>query len=313
MYPPAEADSLRDAVPIPPLKLMADHPGTAAHIALGDRPGLGAVQRLEGMLTGDVHSLDVVEAAIPGLRDHRQRPQELVILATYRPVDHRIAHNSNAERVGDHDRTPEKAGFLYPGRSGHLPVAIERPPRGHHRIARPTAARQDGRDPSSHRSLTDHQLALAADQRDMADFHARDIADRVERARGSIEGNAQIACPRFGLRGAPATRTRPTGGGTACAWWQGVKGRYKLHCTGRRRVAEPSTPSRHPMRPRDQILVNLETTYREQYQYASTDSQPRRMMELDAGYQRDQLMLEVLLDIRDLLSTPTSLPRRAAQ
>ena len=67
------------------------------------------------------------------------------------------------------------------------------------------------------------------------------------------------------------------------------------------------------MRPRDQILVNLEATYREQYQYASTESQPRRMMELDAGFQRDQLMLEVLLDIRDLLSTPTSLPRRAAQ
>jgi hypothetical protein len=27
------------------------------------------------------------------------------------------------------------------------------------------------------------------------------------------------------------------------------------------------------------------------------------MAELDAGYQRDQLMLEILLDIRDLLST----------
>jgi hypothetical protein len=67
------------------------------------------------------------------------------------------------------------------------------------------------------------------------------------------------------------------------------------------------------MRPRDQILLNLETTYREQYQHASTESQPRRMMELDAGYQRDQLILEVLLDIRELLSTPAALPRRAAQ
>jgi hypothetical protein len=55
------------------------------------------------------------------------------------------------------------------------------------------------------------------------------------------------------------------------------------------------------MRPRDQILNNLETTYREQYERARAEQQPRRMEELDAGYQRDQLMLEILLDIRDLL------------
>jgi hypothetical protein len=57
------------------------------------------------------------------------------------------------------------------------------------------------------------------------------------------------------------------------------------------------------MRSRDQILSNLEATYREQYARATTDNQARRMEELDAGYQRDQLMLEILLDVRDLLST----------
>jgi hypothetical protein len=56
------------------------------------------------------------------------------------------------------------------------------------------------------------------------------------------------------------------------------------------------------MRPRDQILANLEVTYREQYARAKTENQPGRMRELDAGYQRDQLMLEVLLDVRDLLA-----------
>jgi hypothetical protein len=56
------------------------------------------------------------------------------------------------------------------------------------------------------------------------------------------------------------------------------------------------------MRSRDQILSNLETTYREQYDRAKKDNQARRMEELDAGYQRDQLMLEVLLDVRDLLA-----------
>jgi len=56
------------------------------------------------------------------------------------------------------------------------------------------------------------------------------------------------------------------------------------------------------MRSRDQILTNLDVAYREQYQLAKAENQPRRMEELDAGYQRDQLMLEVLLDIRELLS-----------
>ncbi|HWA58617.1 MAG TPA: hypothetical protein VG692_15260 [Gemmatimonadales bacterium] len=64
------------------------------------------------------------------------------------------------------------------------------------------------------------------------------------------------------------------------------------------------------MRTRDQILANLESTYREQYDRARGESQPRRMEELDAGYQRDQLMLEVLLDVRDLLSTRTLGPAR---
>jgi Spy/CpxP family protein refolding chaperone len=57
------------------------------------------------------------------------------------------------------------------------------------------------------------------------------------------------------------------------------------------------------MRTRDQILANLESTYREQYDRARNDNQARRMEELDAGYQRDQLMLEVLLDMRELLAT----------
>ena len=62
------------------------------------------------------------------------------------------------------------------------------------------------------------------------------------------------------------------------------------------------------MRPRDRILANLEATYREQYDRARTEQQASRMAELDAGYQRDQLMLETLLDIRDLLTTSRALP-----
>jgi Spy/CpxP family protein refolding chaperone len=67
------------------------------------------------------------------------------------------------------------------------------------------------------------------------------------------------------------------------------------------------------MRSRDRILENLEAAYREQYDRAKATQQLHRMEELDAGYQRDQLMLEVLLDIRALLAGPpaitSSVPR----
>lgn len=56
------------------------------------------------------------------------------------------------------------------------------------------------------------------------------------------------------------------------------------------------------MRPRDQILGNLETIYRDSYAAAKAENQVRRMEELDAAYQRDQLMMEVFLDVRDQLA-----------
>lgn len=60
------------------------------------------------------------------------------------------------------------------------------------------------------------------------------------------------------------------------------------------------------MRSRDQILANLESVYREAYARAKEDDAPGRMAELDAGFVRDQLMLEILLDIRDLFSVAPS-------
>lgn len=56
------------------------------------------------------------------------------------------------------------------------------------------------------------------------------------------------------------------------------------------------------MRPRDRILENLEAIYRESYNRASEEGATNRMVELDSAFMRDQLMLEILLDIRDLFS-----------
>lgn len=56
------------------------------------------------------------------------------------------------------------------------------------------------------------------------------------------------------------------------------------------------------MRSRERILANLDSVYRDSYDRAKTADDQHRMTELDSAYQRDQLMLEILLDIRDLFS-----------
>jgi hypothetical protein len=57
-------------------------------------------------------------------------------------------------------------------------------------------------------------------------------------------------------------------------------------------------------RPRQQILDNLDAIYREAYERAKSAKDERRMADLDAAYQREQLLLEVLLDSRDGMSGP---------
>ncbi|HYK83270.1 MAG TPA: hypothetical protein VEU55_09020 [Gemmatimonadales bacterium] len=56
-------------------------------------------------------------------------------------------------------------------------------------------------------------------------------------------------------------------------------------------------------RSRERILANLETIYRDAYERAHAVADQARMADLDAAYQREQLLLEVLLDIRDALGT----------
>src|SRR5205085_471203 len=59
-------------------------------------------------------------------------------------------------------------------------------------------------------------------------------------------------------------------------------------------------------RPRDRVLQNLEAIYRDAYERAKAAGDQARMADLDAAYQREQLLLEVLLDIRDALTAGTA-------
>ncbi len=62
------------------------------------------------------------------------------------------------------------------------------------------------------------------------------------------------------------------------------------------------------MRSRDKILTNLESIYREAYDRAQQGEDAGRMIDLDSSYQREQLLLEVLMDIRDAIHTIGDVP-----
>ena len=62
------------------------------------------------------------------------------------------------------------------------------------------------------------------------------------------------------------------------------------------------------MRPREHILAHLESIYRESYERAQGGGDTGRMIDLESAYMRDQLMLEILLDIRDLFSVTPAAP-----
>jgi len=63
------------------------------------------------------------------------------------------------------------------------------------------------------------------------------------------------------------------------------------------------------MRSRERILGNLDQIYRESAERARAAGQEDRIVELDNAYMRDQLMLEILLDIRDLFTVTPAAPQ----
>lgn len=57
------------------------------------------------------------------------------------------------------------------------------------------------------------------------------------------------------------------------------------------------------MRARSKIIGSLEGVYTEAFQKADRSGDRSRMEALDFGFQRDQVMLEVMLDVRDALAS----------
>ena len=181
-------------------EFVADHAGAAADVAFFDRAGVGDVEGVEGVFGVDVESVDVVEPAVPGFGDHRQRPP--VTFHVWRavfhlPGDDGVADYADAVRVGDHDRTVEKAGIFDPGGAGHLAIAVEREPGGEDGVITGLAAGMDGGDAGAHRSFADYEFAAAGDERGVADLDTLHVGDGVVRRREC----RRKATPRSRARG----------------------------------------------------------------------------------------------------------------
>jgi hypothetical protein len=65
------------------------------------------------------------------------------------------------------------------------------------------------------------------------------------------------------------------------------------------------------MRERQRIIDNLESMYREAYARAEESGHRAEMSRLELEFQRDQLNLEVLLDLRELMLLPADQPESA--
>ena len=68
------------------------------------------------------------------------------------------------------------------------------------------------------------------------------------------------------------------------------------------------------MRSRERIVTSLESAYREAFERAEKSEDAEGMARIDFDFQRDQIMLEVLLDVRTALTaTPAPAPAQASE
>ena len=110
------------------------------------------------------------------------------------PGNHCVARDSNAVRVGNHDRAFEEATFLYPRCAGHFAVAIQAETAGVNRIVeRIVPARNDCGNAGAHRAFAGFEFSVATDQCRVAHLDTRHVSDRVQFARRTVKRHIEIA------------------------------------------------------------------------------------------------------------------------
>ena len=109
------------------------------------------------------------------------------------PRDHRIAGDSNAVRIRDHDRSFEKSALFNPMRAGHLAVTVQTERSRVNRIVqRIVSPRNDRGHTSADRSFANNEFSFATNNRCVTNFDTRDIGNRVQWARPTVERNSDV-------------------------------------------------------------------------------------------------------------------------
>lgn len=159
---------------------MADHAGTATHVAFVHATGGGPVEGLLDVRGGDVSPVDVVEESVPSL-GYREPPEQVLqgSCLGFRG-DQGVAHDPDRMRGAECKRGHHHSGVTHPGQSGDLAVAVQREGTSEDG-SRPRVgvARQDDRDARADRSGADSQRPGAFDESDVFDPHPRHIGEGV--------------------------------------------------------------------------------------------------------------------------------------
>jgi hypothetical protein len=184
---------------------VADHPGAPTDVALGDRPRRGGLERGARVLGPDVHAVDVVERAVPGLPNDGQAPEVLAARSALDlGSDQGVVDDADGVRVREPDRRGEHPRLADPLEPGQLAVPVQPVRPGEDRLLpRVALVREDDGDSRSHRLALDEGRVTDADARDVGDGvllagrKSPDLDPEVSRARpghGSSLDSAAWKC-----------------------------------------------------------------------------------------------------------------------
>src|ERR1700741_1052456 len=167
----------------PSLEPVANHAGAATNRAFFYRPATSGFDGVKGGLRLYVKPIDVVQPAVPRLRDDRQRPP-IVVRPDFAvrdcPLDNRVAHDADAVCVGDHHGSDQKTGFFDPGGSSHFSLSMERPPACEQAgVAHILSARENCSNSRTHWPLANLELAFTGNERAVAYRHSGHVSDGV--------------------------------------------------------------------------------------------------------------------------------------
>ena len=177
---------------------VTHHARAAPDTALRHRTTARSVERGNGMLARHVKPVQVVEPSVERLRHHRQTPR-LQPGSRHLPPQDRIAHDPDAVRVGDRDRSLEDPALVQPRRAGHLAVAVQREPRAEHRVRAALSARMHHGHARAHRPLPHDERAAASDQRRVTDLYTGDVGNGIEHAWRAADQRRDAELARAGL------------------------------------------------------------------------------------------------------------------